>query len=89
MVGWPKKMLALALVTLLHQHHSCRVEKFQVEIDIHTADGFKVAFEKREMKVPMVCLEIAPPTKCEHTMVEALGRKPNRDGRFHGIGDLT
>lgn len=63
-------------------------KKYQVEVDTHTADGFKVAAERREAGVPMVCLETALPTKFEDAMVEALGRKPNRDGRFHGIEDL-
>ena len=63
-------------------------KKYQVEIDTHTADGFNVALEKREVNVPMICLETALPTKFEDTMVEALGRKPNRDGRFRGIEDL-
>ena len=47
-------------------------------LDTHTADGLKVGLEHREVGVPLVCLETALPAKFEDTIVEALGRKPER-----------
>ena len=63
-------------------------EKYQVEIDTHTADGLKVALEHREAKIPMVCLETALPAKFEASMIEALGRKPARRAGFEGLENL-
>ena len=63
-------------------------EKYQVEIDTHTADGLKVALEHREANVPMVCLETALPAKFEASMIEALGRKPARPAGFEGLENL-
>ena len=63
-------------------------EKYQVEIDTHTADGLKVALEHREAKIPMVCLETALPAKFEASMIEALGRKPARRAGFEGLESL-
>jgi threonine synthase len=44
-----------------------------VLIDTHTADGVKVARERREDGVPMIVLETALPAKFEGTIAEALG----------------
>ena len=63
-------------------------EKYQVEIDTHTADGIKVALEHREAGVSVICLETALPAKFEASMVEALGRKPARPAGFEGIEQL-
>ena len=63
-------------------------EKYQVEIDTHTADGLKVALEHREAGATMVCLETALPAKFEASVVEALGRKPSRPVAFKGIENL-
>lgn len=63
-------------------------DKFQVEIDTHTADGLNVALQHREPGVPMVCLETALPAKFEASMVEALGRTPARPAAFAGIEEL-
>jgi threonine synthase len=63
-------------------------EKFQVEIDTHTADGLKVALDHREPDVPLICLETALPAKFESSMIEALGRKPARPAVFEGIENL-
>ena len=54
-------------------------------IDTHTADGVKVATEKRDSLVPMVVLETALPIKFAATIVEALGRQPERPAQFEGI----
>jgi threonine synthase len=51
-------------------------------IDPHTADGVKVARERREPGVPMVCLETALPAKFAATIREALGRDPERPAAF-------
>jgi threonine synthase len=49
-----------------------------VVIDPHTADGVKVARERREPGVPVVCVETALPAKFAATIREALGRDPER-----------
>ena len=63
-------------------------EKFQIEIDTHTADGIKVALENRQSDMPMICLETALPIKFEAIMIEALGRSPQRPVQFVGLEDL-
>lgn len=63
-------------------------EKYDVMIDTHTADGFKVALEYRSSVTPMVVLETALPAKFEETIVEALGRLPERPDAMKGIEDL-
>ncbi|RYF76172.1 MAG: threonine synthase [Comamonadaceae bacterium] len=57
-------------------------------IDPHTADGLKVAREQRESGVPMIVLETALPIKFASTVVEALGREPDRPAAFDGIEGL-
>ena len=59
-----------------------------VIIDTHTADGVKVAREHTQSGVPMIVLETALPIKFAATIVEALGREPNRPARFDGIEAL-
>ncbi|MBP8183535.1 MAG: threonine synthase [Rhodoferax sp.] len=59
-----------------------------VMIDTHTADGVKVALEKRKPGVPMLVLETALPIKFAETIVEALGREPDRPSKFVGIESL-
>ncbi|GMV58233.1 MAG: threonine synthase [Betaproteobacteria bacterium] len=49
-----------------------------VLIDPHTADGVKVARPHVEQGVPMICLETALPAKFAETIVEAIGRAPER-----------
>jgi threonine synthase len=51
-------------------------------VDPHTADGIKVARERRRAGVPMVCLETAQPAKFSETIVEAIGREPPRPAVF-------
>jgi threonine synthase len=60
----------------------------QVMIDTHTADGLKVAREQRREGVPMQVLETALPAKFAATIVEALGREPERPPGFEGIEKL-
>ena len=63
-------------------------KKYGVMIDTHTADGLKVALECRASATPMVVLETALPAKFEETIVEALGRLPERPAAMQGIEDL-
>ncbi|MGC4393974.1 threonine synthase [Hydrogenophaga sp. T2] len=63
-------------------------QRFGVVIDTHTADGVKVAREHRRAGVPMVVLETALPIKFAETIVEALGREPERPAAFAGIEAL-
>ena len=60
-------------------------ERFGLIIDTHTADGVKVAREHLQPGVPMIVLETALPIKFAATIVEALGREPDRPARFEGI----
>ena len=63
-------------------------EKYQVEIETHTADGLKVAVEHHEPGIQVVCLETALPAKFEASMLEALGRKPTRPTAYEGVENL-
>jgi threonine synthase len=60
-------------------------DRYGVMIDTHTADGLKVGLTHRRPGVPLVCLETALPAKFEETIVEALGRRPERPA---GLDDL-
>jgi threonine synthase len=57
-------------------------------IDPHTADGLKVARERRRPGVPMVCLETAQPAKFASTIVEAIGVEPPRPAAFAQLETL-
>jgi threonine synthase len=57
-------------------------------IDTHTADGVKVAREHVAGDMPMIVLETALPIKFAETIVEALGRQPERPAGFEGIEAL-
>ncbi len=57
-------------------------------IDTHTADGIKVGLEYREHGVPLICLETASPVKFENSIVEALGRKPDRPVGYENLETL-
>ena len=63
-------------------------EKYEVMVDTHTADGLKVALEWRSLDVPMVVVETASPAKFEETIVEALGRSPERPAAMRDIEGL-
>ncbi|MDP3138116.1 MAG: threonine synthase, partial [Burkholderiaceae bacterium] len=62
--------------------------RFGVMIDTHTADGLKVAREHLSPGTPMIVLETALPIKFAQTIVEALGREPERPAGFEGIESL-
>jgi threonine synthase len=57
-------------------------------IDTHTADGLKVGREHLDPGVPMIVLETALPAKFAATIVEALGREPDRPAAMQGIEAL-
>ena len=63
-------------------------EKYGVMVDTHTADGLKVGLEQRTAEMPMIVLETALPAKFEETIVEALGRQPERPAAMLGIENL-
>jgi threonine synthase len=63
-------------------------QRLHVMVDTHTADGLKVARRFLQPGVPMVVLETALPVKFAATIVEALGREPDRPARFQGIETL-
>jgi threonine synthase len=63
-------------------------QRHGVMIDTHTADGVKVALEHLTPGVPMLVLETALPIKFAETIVEALGREPDRPTKFIGIEAL-
>lgn len=78
-----------------HSTHADRLETIRqtyrdsgVMIDTHTADGLKVAREYLEPNVPMIVLETALPAKFAETIVEALGREPDRPASLQGIEKL-
>jgi threonine synthase len=63
-------------------------EEYGVMVDTHTADGLKVGLEQRRPGLPLICLETALPAKFEETILEALGRKPERPKALEGIENL-
>ena len=62
--------------------------RFGDVIDTHTADGLKVAREHVAAGVPMIVLETALPAKFAETIVEAIGREPDRPAAMRGIEQL-
>ena len=62
--------------------------RYGVMIDTHTADGVKVAREHLVPGQAMLVLETALPIKFAATLVEALGREPERPPQFNGIEAL-
>lgn len=71
----------LATIRLSH-------ERYGQLIDTHTADGLKVALEKREPGTTMLVLETALPVKFAATIVEALGIEPPRPAGLENIEAL-
>ncbi len=59
-----------------------------IVIDTHTADGVKVGLEYREDGVPLICAETALPAKFEDSIVEALGRSPDRPAGYENLESL-
>lgn len=71
----------IATIRRVHKEHG-------VIVDTHTADGIKVAQGFREPGVPMLCLETALPAKFAETILEALGRPPERPVGYENIEAL-
>ena len=78
-----------------HSNHTNRMQiinhaqkEYGVVIDTHTADGLKVALEKRDVITPMLVLETALPAKFEDSILEALGYLPERPTPLEGIEKL-
>ena len=63
-------------------------ERFGMVLDPHTADGLKVANDHRTPGADTIVLETALPIKFADTVVEALGRAPDRPPQFKGIEAL-
>ena len=63
-------------------------DQYGVIIDPHTADGVKVGLEHREQGVPLICLETAQPAKFAETILQALGREPERPYGYEAIESL-
>ena len=63
-------------------------QRLHAMVDTHTADALKVARRFVQPGIPMVVLETALPVKFAATIVEALGREPQRPARFEGIEKL-
>ncbi|HWU84285.1 MAG TPA: threonine synthase [Rhodocyclaceae bacterium] len=63
-------------------------ETYGVMIDTHTADGLKVALEKRVAGTPMLVLETAQAVKFAETIREALHVEPPRPAELAGIEAL-
>jgi threonine synthase len=62
--------------------------RLNVLIDTHTADGLKVAREHVVPGVPLIVLETAQPAKFAETIVEAIGKEPDRPEAMRGIETL-
>jgi len=56
--------------------------RYGLIVDPHTADGLKVALERRDASVPLICIETALPAKFAQTIREALGRDPERPAAY-------
>jgi threonine synthase len=63
-------------------------QRHGVLIDTHTADGLKVAQERRRAGVPMLVLETALPTKFAAAIREAVGFEPPRPPGTEGLEQL-
>ncbi len=62
--------------------------RFGTVVDTHTADGLKVAREHLTPGIPTIVLETALPAKFAETIVEAIGREPDRPAAMQGIEKL-
>ena len=62
--------------------------RFGTIIDTHTADGLKVGREHLTPGAPTIVLETALAVKFSETIVEAIGREPDRPAALQGIEQL-
>ncbi|MDP1615586.1 MAG: hypothetical protein Q8L68_07290, partial [Methylococcales bacterium] len=63
-------------------------QRYHVLVDTHTADGLKVGQAHQESGVPLICLETALPAKFSESIVEAIGREPERPAGFENLENL-
>jgi threonine synthase len=63
-------------------------QRFGSLVDPHTADGLKVARELRTHGERVIVLETALPAKFASTIVEAIGREPERPPELRGLEAL-
>ncbi len=63
-------------------------KRFGTVVDTHTADALKVAREHLTPGIPTIVLETALPAKFAETIVEAIGREPDRPAAMVGIEKL-
>jgi threonine synthase len=63
-------------------------ERFGDIVDTHTADGLKVAREHRQPGIATIVLETALAAKFAETIVEAIGREPDRPAAMRNIEKL-
>jgi threonine synthase len=62
--------------------------RYGVMVDPHTADGLHVGLQRCEPGLPLICVETALPAKFAATIIEALGRPPERPAGLEGIEAL-
>jgi threonine synthase len=62
--------------------------RYGVMVDPHTADGLHVGLQRSEPGLPLICVETALPAKFAATIIEALGRPPERPAGLEGIEAL-
>jgi len=62
--------------------------RFGTIVDTHTADGLKVGREHLTPGAPTLVLETALPAKFAETIIEAIGREPDRPPAMQGIEQL-
>jgi threonine synthase len=63
-------------------------QRFGTLVDPHTADGLKVARDLRRADEQVIVLETALPVKFAATIVEAIGREPERPAALAAIERL-
>lgn len=63
-------------------------DRYGKVVDPHTADGIKVALERRDPDVPVICIETALAAKFASTIREALGRDPERPRAYARLEEL-
>jgi threonine synthase len=62
--------------------------RYEITVDPHTADGIKVGLDHRDPDLPLICVETALPAKFAATILEALGRGPERPAAYEHLERL-
>ena len=63
-------------------------QKYHVLIDTHTADGLKVGCANRESGIPLICMQTAQAVKFADSIIEAIGREPERPAGLENLENL-